>query len=189
MRANGITVDDKPSKLGGGQRIVVNSKVFPMVIENGLCYLPMQPPTDEEMESLPQLIMTSDEPWDPTLFNINLPFDELIKSYPVSIGAPDDMYDDHGNLFLSATSSSSPVKIYSVRNHGSKNHEILYTFRSTAKIPSYSASMTEFTQSDIVQGLDQASDQVLNQGQEDQPSPQRHPRQQTQKHISMRHRP
>ena len=69
LRVKNVIVDDIPMTLGGKQRLVCKNHgtehIFPLVVDKGLCYLPMRYPTDEEMENLPQLIMTSDKAWDP----------------------------------------------------------------------------------------------------------------------------
>ena len=72
LAAYGIDVDDKPKKAGGKQRIVCRNhggteRIFSLFVDSGLCYLPQRYPTDEEMRTLPQQIMTSDQIWDPTM--------------------------------------------------------------------------------------------------------------------------
>ena len=59
-------VDDKSLKVGGLQRIATNDGyVHPLDIKNGLPYCSMRPYTDDEWESLPHVIWTSDKDWDP----------------------------------------------------------------------------------------------------------------------------
>ena len=45
--------------------------VIPSDFSNGLPYTPMGAYTDEDFEELPQVIMTSDHTWDPTIHNLS----------------------------------------------------------------------------------------------------------------------
>jgi hypothetical protein len=62
-------VNDRSLKITGGlQRIMtVEGYVHPLNIRNGLAHAIMRPYTDEEWETLPHVIWTSDEEWDPTV--------------------------------------------------------------------------------------------------------------------------
>ena len=63
-------VDCDPIKLGGTQRIAhPNGTVFPLDIIRSLAYLPLQRPTDHEMNTLEPIHMTLDEVWDPTKYD------------------------------------------------------------------------------------------------------------------------
>ena len=64
-------VNDKSAKLpGGGQFIKTNDGyTFPLDICSGLPYLPLRPFSDTELETLPQVIMTGDCEWVPTLLD------------------------------------------------------------------------------------------------------------------------
>jgi hypothetical protein len=45
---------------------------LPLIMTNGIPYLSMRPPTDAELDAdngLPQIILTSDEPWDPSILD------------------------------------------------------------------------------------------------------------------------
>ena len=64
---NGHVVDDKSRAVGGMQRVTTaDGYAIPLQIRQGLPCLDMRPPTDEEMDTLPQVIITSDMEWDPT---------------------------------------------------------------------------------------------------------------------------
>ena len=66
----GNKVDCDPIKLGGTQRITcLNGTVFPLDIIWSLAYLPLRRPTDDEMNALEPIKMTSDEVWDPTKYD------------------------------------------------------------------------------------------------------------------------
>ena len=70
----GNEVNDKSNKLRGGkQRIVtVDGYVLPLQIRNGLPYLDMHSPTDHELETLPHVVLTSDEDWNPSCLDSEL---------------------------------------------------------------------------------------------------------------------
>ena len=65
-------VNDKSLKIGGLQLIATNDRyVHTLDINNGFPYCSMRPYTDDEWESLPHVIWTSDKDWDPSvLYNI-----------------------------------------------------------------------------------------------------------------------
>jgi len=70
-------VDDRSCKVGGTQCITTNDGyVFPMDIRDGLPYLTLRPFTDEEWETLPHVVMTSDEDWDPSVLDNKITDDE-----------------------------------------------------------------------------------------------------------------
>ncbi|MEL7196229.1 MAG: reverse transcriptase domain-containing protein [Bacteroidota bacterium] len=63
----GIDVNDKSVKVGGLQRITTpDGYCLPLDIVHGLPRLKIRPYTDDEWDSLPMVIMTSDQVWDPT---------------------------------------------------------------------------------------------------------------------------
>ena len=63
-------VDDRSMKVGGRQCITTNDGyVFPLDILNGLPYLKMYPPTDDELKSLPHVILTSGARWNPKVLD------------------------------------------------------------------------------------------------------------------------
>jgi hypothetical protein len=67
LRSFGIDICDNPLKFGGKQRVQhPDGYNIPINIRNGLPYMDMYPPSDEELESLPHVIFTADECWDPT---------------------------------------------------------------------------------------------------------------------------
>lgn len=63
-------VDDRSMKVGGQQCIrTLDGYVFPLDIINGLPYLQMVPNTDEEMRTLPHVILTAGNEWDPSVLD------------------------------------------------------------------------------------------------------------------------
>ena len=71
MEAYGLDVDDKSQLLPNGkQRIKTpDGYILPLQVKHGLAYLPMRPPSDAELENLPHILLTSDDHWDPTIFD------------------------------------------------------------------------------------------------------------------------
>ena len=63
-------VDDRPIPLGGSQKITTpDGYIFPLSIINGLSYLSMKRYTQHKYDTLPHVIMTSDQVWDPRAFD------------------------------------------------------------------------------------------------------------------------
>ena len=65
----GNKVDDRSIKLNMGSQTIktLDGYVMPLNFLNGLAYMPMRPFTDNEWQSLPHVILTSDADWDPTV--------------------------------------------------------------------------------------------------------------------------
>ena len=72
------TVNDKSLKVPGGQQCITtcDGYVHPLDIKNGLPYVSIRPYTDLEWDTLPHVIWTSDEEWDPTVLDHTLTDDE-----------------------------------------------------------------------------------------------------------------
>ncbi len=67
MESHGMHVDDKSVTLGDHQRIITPcSYVIPLQVWGGLVYMDIRPPTDNDMDTLPQIILTSDLDWIPS---------------------------------------------------------------------------------------------------------------------------
>ena len=49
--------------------VTPNWWIIPFNIINGLTRMPMCPPTDDDLENLPYVIITTDDIWDPTILN------------------------------------------------------------------------------------------------------------------------
>ena len=66
LRSFGHVLDDVPRACGGQQTLTtLDGYVIPLAVRDGLCYMDMRPPTDQELDTLPHVLMTSDLPWDP----------------------------------------------------------------------------------------------------------------------------
>ncbi len=86
MEAHGVHVDEKSAKVGGTQSLSITcgnlGYVFPMAIVRGLARLPLRPPTDAELDTLPHIIMTGDQEWDPTIMDSPLPVPDTTEPEP-----------------------------------------------------------------------------------------------------------
>ena len=67
LESYGITVDDKSSILGIGTQTLHTPEGYtiPLTFHNGLPYMDIRPFTNSEWDTLPHVILTSDEEWDP----------------------------------------------------------------------------------------------------------------------------
>ena len=67
LESHGITVDDKSSILGIGTQTLQTPEGYtiPLTFHNGLPYMDIRPFTNSEWDSLPHIILTSNEEWDP----------------------------------------------------------------------------------------------------------------------------
>ena len=159
-------VNDKSMKVNGGmQRIVTNDGyVFPLNIKNGLPYLKIRPYTDDEWETLPHVVWTADEEWDPTVLNheiindtewydavsdmqegiINSPFDEFgnyrhreVDMHFFDTEQPEDIED-----IIDATVMAHNPMIEYYEHESNEQEEQVVTIESpvtTAKEPNYEA--------------------------------------------------
>ena len=108
LRAFGIDVNDVPSRLGGLQRLATpDGHVIPLSINNGLLYLDMRCPTDQELENIPHVLFTSDMPWNPNIFdspaasNADMIHDLLpdpFKEQDSRVGPTGDLNDRHAEI-------------------------------------------------------------------------------------------
>lgn len=74
----GLDVDDKSAKLGFKQRIKTpDGYIIPLIIKGGLPYMPMTKPSKSDLDRLPQIFFTSDNPWDPSVVDHTLEEDDI----------------------------------------------------------------------------------------------------------------
>ena len=72
MEANGCTVVDKARGLNGGIQPYVQSREgyrFPLALRQGLMYADVRPVLKQEWDALPHVHLTSDNEWDPRIFD------------------------------------------------------------------------------------------------------------------------
>ena len=65
------------------QRVVTpDGWIIPLHVRNGLAYMDMRPPTQDEYETYDHVVLTSDVTWDPTVLDnetdLSVPNDNLI---------------------------------------------------------------------------------------------------------------
>jgi len=67
LRSFGLDVNDIPTSCPGGKQCIStpDGHKIPLAVRDGLCYMDMRAPTDDELTQLPHVLMTSDDPWDP----------------------------------------------------------------------------------------------------------------------------
>ena len=95
---NGCTIHDHPQMLGGEQCIkTVEGHKIPLDFENGLPYIKMQYPSEEDMK-LPHVVMTRDIPWNPSQYDKNLS-GEVTDYDPVDSQQPLDVLHPNFNQF------------------------------------------------------------------------------------------
>ncbi len=103
----GHTIDVRSKQCGGTQCVTTsNGYVIPIQVRNGLPYIEMRPPTDNELHDLPHVIVTSDLPWNPSVINCDqtiVDMDDLPCENPYGIHHP---FDREGNF--------KPLEIYSL---------------------------------------------------------------------------
>ena len=70
---------DKSRKAKGGKQrmVTLEGHVIPFQIRGGLPYMEMSVPNDEDMKSLPHVIITSDMDWDPSILDNEYHVDEI----------------------------------------------------------------------------------------------------------------
>ena len=73
----------RPITTNPGYQMVITREgyIIPLQVKDGLCYMKMRPPTDEELSSLPHVIMTSDDEWNPSAVDNDGPNLEGIENH------------------------------------------------------------------------------------------------------------
>ena len=94
-----------------GQLIITNDGYeFPLHVRNGLSYLDLRPFTDQEFQTLPHVIMTSDVDWDPSILDGEYPLtgqEEFLDASMYDNGTAFDASGDYRNRSLGATARVS----------------------------------------------------------------------------------
>ena len=99
LRSFGLSVDDSSRKHGGSQRILTpDGYVIPLHIRDGLAYMDMHPPSDDEYSSLPHVFMTSDVPWDPTSLDNEFDDADINCPMPDDFAFIDPRINDYGEI-------------------------------------------------------------------------------------------
>jgi len=101
MESFGLIVDDRAQSNGGKQCIVTTEGyVVPLHIRDGLPYLDMTAPTDDDLERYPHVFFTADTPWDPSVLDqeFSAPDFELPSVALARRDALDGRVDEYGEL-------------------------------------------------------------------------------------------
>ena len=67
-----MVVDDVTKRHGGQQLIQADSQVIPLKLQRELLYTPVRKPTTWELDNLPRVMLTADQPWDPSTISDDL---------------------------------------------------------------------------------------------------------------------
>jgi hypothetical protein len=104
MEHFGCTVLDKPRSLGGKQLLQTpDGHQFKLRFQSGLVYLPLRYPSDDEVENLKRVYLTSDaQQWDPDAYNDRIEDDQWYDCSEPDVGALDDdnFYDSRDGFVL-----------------------------------------------------------------------------------------
>jgi hypothetical protein len=66
----GIKVDDVSRATGGTQRVTTpDGYIIPLHVRDGLCYMDMEKPHDDDLTRFPYVFFTADMEWDPTVLD------------------------------------------------------------------------------------------------------------------------
>ena len=101
----GNKVDNTTMKLGRQQTIFAHDgHIFTLLMQNGLGHLEQCIPTNKEMCTLLQVIMTSDLVWDPSIYDDKISTSEHLKYLPIiPTGENEELYDIKGNLDIKSS--------------------------------------------------------------------------------------
>src|SRR5687768_3205790 len=119
LEAHKQDVHDKSIKIGGKQRIVtLDGYIIPLNIRNGLPFMTIRPYTDAEWKRLPQVILTADVDWDPSILDCKQEDNEewynAMEDLPTL--TPDPLFDEYGDYrniqTIAQVIMTDPVVIY-----------------------------------------------------------------------------
>jgi hypothetical protein len=79
---HGNDVNDKSLKVKGGKQCIttLDGYAIPLQIRGGLAYMDMYPPSDDELNDLPYVVLTSDIDWDPTIVDNEIDIEEWLDA-------------------------------------------------------------------------------------------------------------
>jgi hypothetical protein len=96
MEHHGAEINDRSTLLRRGkQRIIMDNYQSPLDFIGGFIYLRCRKPTDEEVATLPNIIMTSDVEWDPSVYHHHI--EDMNKFYDETKDVVEyDIFDQYG---------------------------------------------------------------------------------------------
>ena len=111
-------VNDRSIKVEGGlqRMLTLDGYVHPINIVNGLPYITMRPYTDDEWDSLPHVIWTSDNDWDPCVLDHTVDLNEHWYDACTDQFLIDQRFDEEGNYRHRFTVQESVMQFQDVDN-------------------------------------------------------------------------
>ena len=102
LRHFGVKVYDESKKTGGKQMIFhPDGYTIPLHIRDGLAYMDMYPPSDEELDKYPHVFFTADAPWDPKCLDCENNLEDADRECAEEPDWIDGNIDDSGYLIFS----------------------------------------------------------------------------------------
>jgi hypothetical protein len=90
LRSFGTLVHEAPRSNSGLQRIITpDGYHIPLCYRSGLPYMDMRQPTDDEFDTLPHIILTSDDTWDPSSLDDEFSINDLAMDAPAQLEGQD----------------------------------------------------------------------------------------------------
>ncbi len=132
LEAHHNHVNDRSRRLDpAGQLITTNDGFeFPLHFRQGLPYLDMRPFTDQEWDTLPHVVLTSDVDWDPSMLDGEFPLtghESALDSSAYHNGSPFDVHGDyrHRTLVASARRTHDQTPVLHVTDSPLHNPELI----------------------------------------------------------------
>lgn len=117
----GCIVDETSICFGNTQTIKTpDGHIFPLQIKDSLCYLPMQRPTQADLndENIPHVILTLDVEWDPSKYNDLINIADCLCDFPNSVSTDACLeYTPTGEIVQLNTSYADTNVFSSKRRH------------------------------------------------------------------------
>ena len=121
----GNTVDDTSAMIPGHQQrmVTVDQWVIPFQCRQGLIRMPMHPPTDEELDTLPTVVLSSDVLWEPGVLDHEINVEEDV--YHEAMESPEELeefnsfdprYNETGH-YLHVDCVARVLEAYQARTH------------------------------------------------------------------------
>jgi hypothetical protein len=123
--------------LANGKQPILASDdyIIPLGIVQGLAYMKIWPPSDDQLHTLPHVIFTSNEGWEPTIHdNINSVNDSNESSEHLSINNVDNTYFSNVQALcynLKTTGTQIEYKVYQLKFGWTSIDIIQKTFQNT----------------------------------------------------------